>query len=144
MILIWQGNRDPLTQSPQQRGPSQRTHHFMPTSVCHSHKMDLERVTQTMAHVHVMNIIWHNGKIIPPHPIINERIKQSFLCFNICQSPSVIMCCDPNHKTVRAATHYYSRAWPKNVISSLLYTYKETKLSCFSLFKEKKKAKVRM
>ena len=37
-----------------------------------------------------------------------------------------MMCCSPNREAVRAATHYYTRAWQtliykRNVISSLLY-----------------------
>ena len=51
------------------------------------------------------------------------------------------MCCSPNHEAVRAATHYYTRAWPniktqeKNVISSLLYTY--IRINCLGEGKKK-------
>ena len=61
--------------------------------------------------------------------MFNERMKHSFPCL---PSPSVIMCCSPNHEPVRVATHYCRSAWAniktqeKNVISSLLYTFSKS------------------
>ena len=62
----------------------------------------------------------------------SERIKHSFPYFNVCQAPSVIMCCSSNRKVVRVATYYCMRAWAKvktqekNVILSLLYTFSKS------------------
>ena len=57
------------------------------------------------------------------------------------------MCCSPNPEVVRAATQYYTTAWPnvktgKECYIVIVIYLKQTKLSCFSLFKEKKKAEV--
>ena len=40
-----------------------------------------------------------------------KRIKHSCPCINVLPSPSVIMCCSAIRETVRAAIHYYTRAW---------------------------------
>ena len=49
----------------------------------------------------------------------NKRIKHSFLYINVCRS--VIMCCSPNHKAVRAATHYHTRALQKLIYGKECY-----------------------
>ena len=39
-----------------------------------------------------------------------RRYNIRFLCFNVCPSLRVIMCCNPHRFAVRAATHH-TRAW---------------------------------
>ena len=42
---------------------------------------------------------------------ITMRYIILFLCFNVCPSPRVTICCRSHRFAVRAATHYHTRAW---------------------------------
>ena len=59
------------------------------------------------------------------------------------------MCCSLTREAVRAATHYYMRALAKGLNTGtecyivIVIYLRQTKLSCFSLFEEKKKAEIR-